>query len=664
MPDTEPLSLTLQALRDQLPDKTLSEHYAVADDEVEATRLADEREALERLEQERLEQERLEQERLEQERLEQERLEQERLEQERLEQERLEQERLEQERLEQERLEQERLEQERLEQERLEQERLEQERLEQERAEQERAEQERAEQERAEQERAEQERAEQERAEQERAEQERAEQARREQEREAAAVAATATALAAVSAEEDYVELSSLGDIDDELLEIFLEEGAEILDTADRTMAKWREAPEDHDSVTELQRELHTLKGGARMAGLAPIGDLSHSMESLFEAIVEDKVNVSAPVFETLEQSFDRLHNMLDRVSTKQPVPTGRALVERLDLLLSGGELPEAGLQQEVVDSAIDPAVEADVPTPSPVPARETALDQEVAERGSIRPQQELIRVRATLLDNLVNNAGEVSIYRSRLEQQVGTFRFNLEELDQTVTRVRDQLRQLEIETEAQILSRFQREAEELAAEETFDPLEMDRFSTIQQLSRALAESLSDLSSIGGMLDELTRESETLLLQQSRVASDLQEGLMRTRMVPFDSLVPRLRRIVRQTASELSKKAQLKVLGSHGEIDRTVLERVTAPLEHMLRNAVAHGLEGPEQRQRLGKDSEGQITLAIAREATEVVLTVSDDGAGIDHERVRAKAIERGLLSADADLDRAGFGRLHSAQWL
>ncbi len=263
--------------------------------------------------------------------------------------------------------------------------------------------------------------------------------------------------------------------------------------------------------------------------------------------------------------------------------------------------------------------------------------------------------MRSDLLDSLVNYAGEVSIYRSRLEQQISTFRFNLVEFETTVSRLRDQLRKLELETEAQILSRFQREAE--ATESTFDPLELDRFSQLQQLSRALAESVSDLTSIQGLLDDLTRQSETLLLQQSRVSSDLQEGLMRTRMVPFESLVPSLRRTLRQAAQELSKRAQLKVEGAQGEMDRNLLERMKAPFEHMMRNALAHGIETPEERLVAGKPLDGTVGIQVSREATEVVLRVSDDGRGLDRDAIRRKAIERGLLKPDAQLsDRDLYG--------
>src|SRR5690606_4656650 len=174
---------------------------------------------------------------------------------------------------------------------------------------------------------------------------------------------------------------------------------------------------------------------------------------------------------------------------------------------------------------------------------------------------------RAELLDNLVNFASEVSIYRARMEQQVGAMRFNLGEIEQTVARLREQQRTLEIETEAQILYRFEREYEDAqAGREDFDPLELDRFSRMQELSRALSESTNDLVSIQGLLDNLIRESETLLLQQSRVNTELQDGLMRTRMVPFANLVPRMRRIVRQTCHELGKKrSEERRVGKEGE---------------------------------------------------------------------------------------------------
>ncbi len=451
-----------------------------------------------------------------------------------------------------------------------------------------------------------------------------------------------------------------LPDMDLELLDIFVEEGVDILDHADGMMAKLRENPSDRETVSSLQRDLHTLKGGARMAGLTPIGDLSHAMESLFEAIVQGERQASRPAIESLERAFDRLHGMVQRVRARQAIGLPEQIIARIELVLEGreAELIAAPVETGPVSEAPEPveiatptapesAPERVAPAPAPRTQRKTQLDED--EASARAAQQELIRVRADLLDNLVNFAGEVSIYRSRLEAQMGGFRFNLVEFEQTVLRLREQLRKLEMETEAQILSRFQRESEQSGGTQ-FDPLELDRFSTLQQLSRALAESVSDLVSIQNLLDDIARQSETLLLQQSRVSSDLQEGLMRTRMVPFESLVPRLRRILRQTAAELGKKAQLKVEGTQGEMDRTVLERMTAPFEHMLRNSLAHGIELPDVRRVRGKSEEGAVSIRVSREATEVLIQVTDDGAGMNRDAIRRKAIERGLMNPDAQL--------------
>ncbi|MES9935070.1 MAG: response regulator, partial [Sedimenticola sp.] len=255
------------------------------------------------------------------------------------------------------------------------------------------------------------------------------------------------------------------------------------------------------------------------------------------------------------------------------------------------------------------------------------------------------------LLDRLVNNAGEVSIYRSRLEQQNVDLGFNLSELEQTVDRLREQLRHLEIETEAQILFRYEKDKEEgREIDESFDPLELDRFSTMQQLSRSLIETVNDLANIKDYLGDQHRETETLLLQQSRLATDLQDGLLRTRMVPFAQVVPRLHRVIRQTCNPVGKKAALEVQGAEGELDRGILDRMIGPLEHILRNAVSHGIETPQRRQEVGKPEAGRIQFTLQREGNDVLLTVSDDGAGIKVEAIRQKAIEQGILDPNADV--------------
>ncbi|PKM08552.1 MAG: hybrid sensor histidine kinase/response regulator [Gammaproteobacteria bacterium HGW-Gammaproteobacteria-4] len=452
-----------------------------------------------------------------------------------------------------------------------------------------------------------------------------------------------------------------LSDLDEELLDIFIEESTDLLDHSDTLLTQLRENLSEREPVVGLQRDLHTLKGGARMSGIAEMGDLGHVMESLLEAVAEGRFDLGLPGLVLLERGFDRLHGMLSRITARQAIAMPVNLIARFEAASTG--------KFESSEPAVAPVIDKAAPTKPKRDIAQTVVakpgkthpggrlsapietDFDDADDMHVRAPQEQVRIRADLLDRLVNYAGEVAIYRARLEQQLASFRTNLGELDQTTSRLRDQLRKLEIETEAQIIARFQREPD--MADETFDPLELDRFSTLQQLTRALSESAADLTNLEQVLDDLTRQHETLLLQQSRVSSDLQEGLMRTRMVPFDSLVPRLRRILRQAGSETGKSVQLKVDGAQGEMDRSVLERITAPLEHMLRNSVAHGVESPADRAKVGKPGDGLVRIAVSREGSEVVIAVSDDGRGLDAAAIRAKAIERGLLAADAEVPDA-----------
>ncbi len=432
------------------------------------------------------------------------------------------------------------------------------------------------------------------------------------------------------------------GDVDPDLAELFREEAREILDRCEQHLARTGEiAPAELSQ--ELARELHTLKGGARMAGFIEAGELGHAMESLLEAANNEQRDLDAEDLTLIGRCLDRLNGLVFGVA---PAAT---------------QAP-AEVEPETVAASPEPRQPADTAKAGDGTRRKPDhVDLHALTAGAIPAAEgavtEFVRVRADQLDSLVNLAGEVGIIRTRLEQQVGSFRFSLEEFEQTVMRLREQLRKLEIEAETQILSREVRVQEQSGGSTGFDPLEMDRFSQLQQLSRALAESMSDLQSIQGLLDEHTRLAESLLLQQSRAGAELQEGLMRARMVPFESMLPRLRRLVRQEAEALGKKVRLSVEGAQGELDRGVLERMAAPFEHMLRNALVHGLESPPERRSAGKGEEGELRIRVAREATEVVIEVADDGRGIDAQRVRRTAIDRGLLSAESDLsDRDLYG--------
>ncbi len=478
-------------------------------------------------------------------------------------------------------------------------------------------------------------------------------------------------------------------ELDRDLVDIFVEEGVDLLDHIDGLIQELRADATSREAIIGLQRDLHTLKGGARMAGIATIGDLGHVIESLLEAVAEQRTELQRGDIHLLERGFDTLHRLLQQTRAHRTTEMPQALIDEFEARIRGEKPAPVAADDAIdataettaevpagIDEAAAPATDVEtpeparteavvVPFPAPVPvpgsvrelgALSAPVEDEpvaaaAAEEPITRAPQEQVRVRADLLDNLVNHAGEVAIYRSRLEQQLGAFRAAMAELDRTNARLRDQLRRLDLETEAQIVARYQREQD--SADPTFDPLELDRFSTLQQLSRALNESSADLVGLQGVLDDLARQYDVLLQQQSRVSSELQDGLMSARMVPFDSIVPRLRRVVRQAAHDTKKQVQLKLDGTHGELDRNVLDRMVAPLEHMLRNSVAHGLETPKDRRSHGKDEEGTITIGLRREGSEIVLQVADDGRGLDRAAIRRRAEQRGLVKADAVLTDA-----------
>ncbi|MFL1543202.1 Hpt domain-containing protein [Pseudomonas sp. O39] len=407
---------------------------------------------------------------------------------------------------------------------------------------------------------------------------------------------------------------------DPELLDIFLEEAADILDSSSSALLRWQAEPNNRQEVETLLRDLHTLKGGARMVEIGPIGDLAHELEFLYEGLSAGLLAPSPELFALLQGCHDRLAQMIDAVTDGLPVGSVDKLIER-------------------IKSLVHPSDEPLLPVALPAGKAEAAVD----------PAADMVKISADLLDDLVNLAGETSIFRGRIEQQVNDARTALNEVETTIERMRDQLRRLDTETQGRILSRQQAEAERLGYEE-FDPLEMDRHSQLQQLSRALSESASDLLDLKETLDRRNQDAHNLLQQQARINTELQEGLMRTRMVPFERMLPRLKRIVRQVAEELGKDVEFVVGNAEGEMDRNVLERMVAPLEHMLRNAVDHGLESREARLLAGKPARGRISLDLAHEGGDIVFDMRDDGAGVPLEAVRRKAIKRGLLSPHQEI--------------
>jgi chemosensory pili system protein ChpA (sensor histidine kinase/response regulator) len=482
-------------------------------------------------------------------------------------------------------------------------------------------------------------------------------------------------------------------EFDGEIANIYSEEATELLEAAQASLTGWNRVRDDKQTVAELQRRLHTLKGGARMAGITAMGDLSHELETLVIQIDNGTVAGDDRAHAVMQASLDELARMRDAVSNGALPSAARELTAQLRALARQPGAGALGAAHAPIAPAPAPASAAPAPAPASaapapapasaaapaappaplgmrtaaprMPAAPVAADAVVTSEESLSNLEassapvlpgreaapvervEMARVDADLLDTMLNNAGEVSIFRSRLDQQVNSIDFNLAELARTVTRLKEQLRGLEMETEAQVLHRHQNEE---PRRDDFDPLELDRYSSLQQYSRALAETSGDVASIQGLLETLTREAQNLLTQQARVITELQNSLMRTRMVPFQRHVQRLTRLVRQAANDTAKRAELVVQGAAAELDRQMLERMVPPLEHMLRNSVVHGIESPDRRAALGKPEVGRISISLERDGAEIVIVVADDGAGINVKLIREKAVALGLIDAHARL--------------
>ncbi len=400
-----------------------------------------------------------------------------------------------------------------------------------------------------------------------------------------------------VPAEAKRSETAESNVVDQELLTIFVEEARELVPQVGNELRAWRVNPAENDHPDALQRVLHTLKGSARMAGQSALGDTVHGMEDRIIQALKGKVSAV---------DFDDMFIDLDRIGALLEEAVGASTTGRT------GSAPGA---------------------------------EEVASPGrSADRRAQYLRLRADVLDRLINEAGEISIARSRMDREMQGFKQFSLDLTESVHRLRGHLRELEIETESQLQSRMTLLQE---AQETFDPLEFDRFTRLQELTRMMAESVNDVATIQhGLLVNLD-ETQAALQQQNRMNRELQHGLMDVRMVPFSLISERLHRIVRQTARDLDKRVDMHIEGDTVELDRSVLDKIGAPLEHLLRNAVGHGLETTAQRKKAGKSEVGNITLKVIQENDEIVLTVVDDGAGINLDKVREKAVQNGLFTAD-----------------
>ncbi|MGJ7580496.1 Hpt domain-containing protein [Variovorax sp. RHLX14] len=434
--------------------------------------------------------------------------------------------------------------------------------------------------------------------------------------------------------------------LDVDLFPVFEEEAAELLPSLGGALREWARQPDATAPRASILRTLHTLKGSARLAGAMQLGERAHRMESEIEAIGRAHGGVDREAIERLLGRFDTLQSTFDGLRGKADAGAGASSAASISAIVT--PVPERTWQPT---------------TAAPAPAQEAEPEQRprgVAAPGVAMPMPSLlaplralagqaVRIRTHLLDRLVAQAGEIIITRSRMETQLGQLRSSLGDLTGNLDRLRQQLRDVEVQAESQMQSRL---AQAKDSQQGFDPLEFDRFTRVQELTRMMAESVNDVATVQRTLQKTVQATEDDLSAQARQARELQRGLLRTRMVEFEGISERLYRVVRQASKDAGKQVRLDITGGSIEMDRGVLERMTPAFEHLLRNSVAHGIENGSAREWAGKESSGLISIDLRQEGNDVSVSFRDDGAGLDVQRIADRAVSMGLLNYGEQISR------------
>ncbi len=448
---------------------------------------------------------------------------------------------------------------------------------------------------------------------------------------------------------EDVIDLQDA--VDPDLFPVFEEEAAELLPQLSAALRHWAQQPDDSAPRAAMLRTLHTLKGSARLAGAMQLGERAHRMESEIESLGNSSIERRdiehlLTRFDAMQTTFDGLRAADGAVQgelAKQGVLATEAVAAAKASSESAATLDAASPDERPIQT-----VHAVAPQP-PTATRSAAVP--LPTPGTLTPLRPMasqaVRIRTHLLDRLVAQAGEVIITRSRLEAELGQLRGSLADLTGNLDRLRHQLRDIEVQAESQMQSRL---AQAKDSQQGFDPLEFDRFTRVQELTRMMAESVNDVATVQRTLQKTVQATEDDLAAQARQTRELQRGLLRTRMVEFEGISERLYRVVRQASKDTGKQVRLDITGGTIEMDRGVLDRMTPAFEHLLRNSVAHGIEDAGVREKAGKERAGLIAIDLHHEGNDVSVSFRDDGAGLDAQRITERARTLGLIDKERSL--------------
>jgi chemosensory pili system protein ChpA (sensor histidine kinase/response regulator) len=457
-------------------------------------------------------------------------------------------------------------------------------------------------------------------------------------------MAQLAKAEEAVSVTSADVSLVVSDKIDPEVYNAFIEEAPNNLEAFAALTSKIAAGQADVEDMRSAKRIAHSFKGSANIVGIRGIAALGHHTEDVLEYFEQNPVKPPRALGQALVAASDCLAQMVGYLRGDESAPENA--LEVLNEIVAWVNKVKSGEIENMTDDAVvevapaqSDAIRPDAPA-APVPETEA---------------QATLRVSVNTVDEMYRLIGEMTTKIARLESLVA----NLTGRAKALLTHNQAVQQRVVDVEKLVMLRGMALTPANATEnESFDPLEMDRYNELHGATRALVEAAADAREMTDNLENSVTNLRIEITQQSQINKELQHQVVSTRLSPVNSLVARLTRNVRQTCVQTGKQAALVISGGDIQVDGDVLNKLADPLLHLLRNAVDHGIELPGDRAAAGKPAEGRIDLIFARQGSGIVVTIRDDGKGLDYERIRAKAIDRQLIDADQQLTHAELARL------
>lgn len=400
----------------------------------------------------------------------------------------------------------------------------------------------------------------------------------------------------------------------------------------------------DLKDVEVAQRIAHTLKGAGNTVGVRGIATLTHHVEDILQALSKEGALPTRPLAHTLLNASDCLEIMSEAL-LGMSAPPSQALEVLQEVLDWANQIDRSGI----------PKGEERLPEPAPDRTRPSVEEEPSAAQPAPASAEALLRVPAHMVDDLLRLMGESFILTGQVQERV---RRTLAQTKSMLTQNRS-LQQLTTELEQLIdIRNVSSPLSKSMQRGDFDPLELEQYNELYTVTHRLLETATDARELNRIIEENLASLDSLLVDQSRLHRDSQQAVLRTRMVPVQTVAPRFQRSVRQTCRLVNKEAELVMSGTDTLVDSNVLNGMVDPLMHILRNAVDHGIEPAEQRRRSGKPPAGNINLSFVREGNHIVIRCQDDGAGLNLPAIRRTAAERGLLASDKALSEDELIRL------